>query len=42
MGVNVRLTEPDAIAHLPIRRLDGFGGFDELPDGGRCVGDLWF
>jgi hypothetical protein len=40
--VNVRLTEPQAIAHLPIRRLDGFGDFEALPDEGRCVRDLWF
>ena len=42
IAVNVRLTEPDAVAHLPIRRFDGLDKFEDLPPDGRCVADLWF
>jgi len=41
-AVNLRLTEPDAVAHLPIDHFDGFGTFDDLPRDGRCVADMWF
>ncbi len=40
--MNVRLTEPAPIAHLPIDHFDGFDTFDDLPRDGRCVRDLWF
>lgn len=42
IAVNVRLTEPGPIAHLPIDHFDGLDVFDDLPRDGRCVGDLWF
>jgi hypothetical protein len=42
IAVNVRLTEPDAIARLPIDHFDGLVTFDDLPRDGRCVADLWF
>lgn len=42
IAVNVRLTEPAAIAHLPVDHFDGLDTFDDLPRDGRCVADLWF
>ncbi|MBL8626150.1 MAG: hypothetical protein JNK64_32850 [Myxococcales bacterium] len=42
IAVNLRLTEPAAIAHLPIDHFDGLVAFDDLPRDGRCVADLWF
>ena len=42
IAVNLRLTDPDPIAHLPIDHFDGFGTFDDLPRDARCVKDHWF
>jgi hypothetical protein len=42
LAVNVRLTEPGPIAHLPIDHFDGLDTFDDLGRDGRCVRDLWF
>ena len=42
IAVNLRLTEPEPIAKLPIDHFDGLDKFDDLPRDGRCVGDLWF
>lgn len=42
VAVNVRLTEPDAVADLPIDHFDGYDSFDDLPGDGRCVRDMWF
>lgn len=42
IAVNLRLTEPDGIAHLPIDHFDGLDSFDDLPRDGRCIADLWF
>ena len=42
IAVNVRLTDPEAVAHLPIDHFDGFDTFDDLPRDGRCVKDYWF
>lgn len=42
IAVNVRLTEPGAIAHLEIDHFDGLDTFDDLPRDGRCVRDMWF
>ena len=42
MAVNMRLTEPEPIAHLPIDHFDGLDKFDDLPRDGRCIRDLWF
>jgi hypothetical protein len=42
IAVNLRLTEPQPIAKLPIDHFDGLDAFDDLPRDGRRVGDLWF
>jgi len=42
IAVNLRLTEPEAVAKVPIDRFDGLGAFEDLPRDGRCVGDYWF
>ncbi len=43
IAVNVRLAEPDSVAHIPIRRFDGLNTFRELPDDSdRCVADYWY
>ena len=42
IAVNLRLTEPGPIAHLPIDHFDGLDTWDDLPRDGRCVRDLWF
>ena len=42
LAVNVRLAEPDAVAHLPIDHFDGLVNFEDLPRDGRCVADYWF
>jgi hypothetical protein len=41
-AVNLRLTEPEPIAELPIDHFDGLGSFEDLPRDGRRVCDLWF
>ena len=41
-AVNLRLTDPAAIADLPIDHFDGLDAFDDLPRDGRCVRDMWF
>ncbi|MEZ5924080.1 MAG: GFA family protein [Hyphomicrobiaceae bacterium] len=42
IAVNLRLTEPGTVAHLPIDHFDGLDTFDDLPRDGRCVKDMWF
>jgi hypothetical protein len=42
IAVNLRLTEPDPIAHLPVDHFEGLVNFVDLPRDGRCVADLWF
>jgi hypothetical protein len=42
MAVNVRLAPPEAVAHLLIDHFDGLESFDDLPQDGRCVRDMWF
>lgn len=42
IAVNLRLTEPGPVAHLPIDHFDGLIAFDDLPRDGRCVSDMWF
>ncbi len=42
IAVNLRLTEPDPIARVPIDHFDGLVSFDDLPRDGRCVSDYWF
>ena len=42
IAVNLRLTEPEAVARIPIDRFDGLMSFDDLGRDGRCVADYWF
>ena len=42
IAVNVRLSEPETVAHLPIDHFDGLVKFDDLGRDGRCVADMWF
>ena len=42
MGVNLRLADPENVAHIPIVRHDGLETADDLPRDGRCVADYWF
>lgn len=42
VAVNLRLTEPNPIAHVPIRHFEGLDAWEQLPDDGRCVKDMWF
>lgn len=41
-AVNLRLTEPELIASLPIDHFDGLESFEDLPRDHRCVKDMWF
>ena len=42
MAVNVRLSEPETVAHLPIDHFEGLVTFEDLPRDGRTVEHLWF
>jgi hypothetical protein len=42
MGFNLRLSEPEAVANVPVVRHDGLNSTDDLPRDGRCVVDYWF
>lgn len=42
IAVNIRLADPEPVAHLEIDHFDGLDSFDDLPRDGRCVRDLWF
>ena len=42
VAVNLRLTEPERVAQVPIDRFDGLDTFEDLPRDGRCVADYWF
>lgn len=42
MGVNLRLAEPDAVAAIPIKHLDGFGDWKTVERPAACVADMWF
>ena len=42
IAVNLRLTEPGPVAHLPIDHFDGLDTFDDLPRDGRYVSHMWF
>jgi hypothetical protein len=39
VAVNVRLAQPEAVAHIPVRHFDGLSTFEDLPRDGRCVSD---
>jgi len=42
MAVNLRMSEPDSVAKIPIVRHDGLVAADDLAPDGRCVADYWF
>jgi len=42
IAVNLRLAEPETVAHIPIVHFDGLESFDDLPRDGKCVKDYWF
>ena len=42
LAVNVRLSDPAAVADIPIDHFDGLTSFDDLPRDGKCVADYWF
>jgi hypothetical protein len=42
IAVNLRITEPEAVAQIPIDHFDGLERFEDLPRDGRCVADYWF
>lgn len=42
IAVNLRLAQPEAVAHIPIDHFDGLDTFDDLPRDGKCVADYWF
>ncbi len=42
LAVNLRMSEPGAVAHLPIDHFDGLETWSDLPRDGRCVSEMWF
>lgn len=42
IAVNLRLTEPAPVAHLPIDHFEGLRTFKDLPRDSRCVSDMWY
>jgi hypothetical protein len=42
MAVNVRLADPETVAHIPVDHFDGLDTFTDLPRDGRTVKDMWF
>ena len=42
IAVNLRLTEPEAVAQIPIDHFEGLESFKDLPRDGRCVAGYWF
>ena len=42
IAVNLRLAEPEAVAHIPIDHFEGLHSFEDLPRDGRRVADYWF
>jgi hypothetical protein len=42
IAVNLRLTDPEPVARVPIDHFDGYATWKDLPRDGRCVGDYWF
>ena len=41
-AVNLRLAEPQDVAHILLRRFDGLHSFEDLPVDGRTIADVWF
>lgn len=42
IAVNVRLSEPETVAHLKVRHFDGLETWADMPTDGRTVGHMWF
>jgi hypothetical protein len=42
MGVNLRMADPEAVAAIPVKHLDGFGAWTTVERAATCVGDMWF
>lgn len=42
IAVNLRMTEPGPISHVPVDHFDGLQRWEDLPRDGRCIRDLWF
>ena len=42
IAVNLRLAEPEDVAHVPLQRFEGLHSFEDLPRDGRHVADVWF
>lgn len=42
MAVNLRMTDPTRIEHLPIDHFEGLESFEDQPRDTRCVRDMWF
>ena len=42
VAVNLRMTEPNAIANIPVDHFDGLDKWEDLPSDGKCIKDLWF
>lgn len=42
VAVNLRLAEPGPIERVPIRHFDGLDTWEDRPQDGRCVRDMWF
>jgi hypothetical protein len=36
------MTEPDAVANIPVNHFDGLKDWADLGPDGRCVADMWF
>ena len=41
IAVNLRLSEPNSVAQIPIDHFDGLDTFTDLPRDGKCVADYW-
>lgn len=42
IAVNLRMSELEPIAGLPIDHFDGLKNWEDLPRDSRCVKDMWF
>lgn len=42
IAVNLRLSDADVVADVPLQQFDGLHTFEDLPRDGRTVRDVWF
>lgn len=42
MAVNLRMTDPECIAQVPVDHFDGLDKWEDLPGDGKCIKDMWF